>query len=377
MKTIKLNNKKPIPFGEYETVRSATDLATKKFMKPLEPKHSIRGDGFLNYLAKAWENHYSVIVNPTDIWYIVVSELSQEVNKNPKQYEKLFTTTPGEKQLILVLTDDVTKIDPNAVVETLKRCIPINIDPFLATFSTDTIMTRHCLNVAFCEMASPYYSYGTFLCGFPNIEIGGTGDDWANLAHNLQVIRQYFTGRQEAYLRRCFARVQDIIAYTHTTDYDATTFFNKMVKLEKCGSGHQFDMSGWILDFLDRKDFTQPLQLEGLHTQISKMDYFNMETQRTFTMQAGICFFTVREDGFMVPEYNSWRVETTKPNPPAKRNLANNDLVDSMTLTSTPVVPNIRKLQTIWTSEEKDDITRRTAKKTLNTLYGKIGKEAK
>ena len=311
MKTIiQLSDKQPQEIREYAWKDSARTIATRNFLSNV-PSSAYSTLGYLNYLGVAWEYHFGVVLNPTDIWYIILSELTIAVGKAPKDYSHLFTTTPEEKQEIIVLTGDVETIDPQLVINALKKRVPSDMTNFLPEFSTDNDYSRLAMNVAFCDLVSPYYSYSTMLCGIPAICIGGTEIDWVNIQVRLANLLQLFSGSLHEYLLRCQSRVTEIIINAFASGNRGADHFSNMVRLTPCGSGHEFDMNGWIVQFLNRTNPTESVKVGGLPTQTSKMSYKNLETGRTFQLFAGI-FYSTFEQGFMIPRYNSCRLETTK-----------------------------------------------------------------
>jgi hypothetical protein len=331
MKTIiEIDKKTPVEIRDYDWKDSALTIASRKYLSNV-PSSAYSTVGYLNYLGAAWEYHYGVVLNPTDIWYIILCELTSAIGKTPKDYAHLFTTTPEEKQEIVVLTGDVETIDPELVIVALKDLVPSNVDDFLPTFSTDNEFSRLAMNIAFCDLVSPYYNYSTMLCGIPAVCIGGTEIDWVNIQVKLASLLQLFSGSLHEYLLRCQSRVTEIIINAFTNKGNGQDFFSKMVRLTPCGSGHQFEMNGWILHFLNRDNCTESVMVGGMPTQISKMSYKNLDTGRTFQLFAGI-FYSTFEQGFMIPRYNSCRIETTKSEENKKAQVE--DLLDSMTLTS-------------------------------------------
>ena len=263
-------------------------------------------EGYLNYLASAWCNHYSIVLRPDDIWYIILNEPTSIISKTPNEYASLFTTTQDKKQEISVSTDNVETIDPDLVIYELKKYVPSDIDSFIPTFSTSTIMSKLAMNVSFCDMVSPYYSYSTFLCGIPNIRIEGEIDDWKIIVKQLNVLSSLFPDNIKKYLSKCLFEIGNIIEAIITDDVN---YFEKIVKLNPCGSGHEFSMNGWILNFLNRNN-SNSIQLEGLPPHFSNMKYTNLETKRKFILYCGL-FYSKIEDEFLIPEYNAFRIEIT------------------------------------------------------------------
>lgn len=297
MKTIELSNKKPLPLENFSQIN-------KKLLFS-KPENVLICNGYYNYLALAWKNHYGIKIQPDDIWHIILSELTLIISKNPKTFAGLFTNQPDKKQLILVPTQDPEVIRPELIINKLKHLVPIDTDIFLPKFTTTTERITLARHVSFCDIVSPYYSYGMFLCDIPKVIIEGTIQDWELLYKNLLSISKIFTGKTNNYLLRCLKLIEQFINYT--LGINSEDFFKKMVKLERCGSGSQYEMSGWFIDFLYEPK--KKIQLEGLPPQISKMKYKNITTNKDYEMYAGILYCAV-DESWLVPEYNAYVTES-------------------------------------------------------------------
>lgn len=321
MKTLQLSDDKTVPLSDRFRGDQVSRLCGHWDNKRLtrintSPDVFTVHQGFLDYLSLAYRNHYSVVIRPDDIWYMVLAELTLVIKKTPQHFAHLFTTTPDKKQLILVPTGDVTQIDPALVISHLKDCVPADVDLFLPQFSTTTPDSRLAMHVAFCDMASPYYDYATYLCGIPAIRVEGTEEDWAKVAQGFNKLSALFKplgteGKSSLwiYLDRCYKCVKAMIGAVVMDDVHN---LSRIVKVERCGSGSQYEMSGWIMDFCvsNRK-----VQLEGLPSHIASMTYKNLDTGRIFKLFTGLTE-SVLQDGFLIPRYGKYVVEQPTENNP-------------------------------------------------------------
>ena len=229
MNTIELCKNESIPFTEEDKTKAKNSIKYKvkdKYWKFFNSPSNdvVYHEGYLNYLSKAWSNHYSVVMRPDDIWYIILNELTLIIGKDPKTFENLFTTTPGEKQWVIVLTGDPETINPQLVINELKNRVPSEVDKFIPVFTTSTEMSTLAMNVSFCDMVSPYYSYGTLLCGIPSIRIEGTKDDWELIINNLTYLSNLFRGKISDYIKRCKDVVSNIIKASNKNE---SSFFRQ------------------------------------------------------------------------------------------------------------------------------------------------------
>lgn len=314
MKTIELSDKTPFPFNEY--CRDNKSLIARRIAYPYKTVDQLKflgnpdedvvfHEGFIGYLTKAWSRHYSVVLSPDIVWFTILNEITAAVAKKSDKYANLFTTTPGEKQAVIVLTGDPEVIDPAAVVDALKSRVPSNVDDFIPKFSTTTPEITMAMNVAFCDLVSPYYEYFTLCCGFPSIRIEGTEADWTLLMSKIKSLASLFKDSLDHYLHRC---LNCVVAFTCAAANNYAEHFQKMVKLYPCGSGHEVEIDGWILDLFNDTGGSKRVRTERIPPHFANMSYTNLDTNRKFKLYSGM-FYSKIEGSFMVPCFDSVRYE--------------------------------------------------------------------
>ena len=317
---VELCNEIPEQLTDYDKVRKfqtviqpifkkskISKLDDIKWLTPPRTGDTVFHGGYYHYLSTAWKKHYSIVLKPDDIWNIILSELTVEINKNSADYATLFTTTPEAKQTIIVLTGDVESIDPLAVVDALKNRVPSDVNAFLPRFSTTTDANILANSIVFCDMVSPYYNYCTKLCGIPKILILGEQEDWSMLAERICNLTTIFTtGLLNTYLKNC--HITALALYYAICDPKNTAFFKDIFKIRHCGSGSD-EVNGWMLSFL----MNNPKRMgeDRLPSHISSMHYKNLDTDREFDLYSGI-FYSTLDGEFLIPDYHTARVETVK-----------------------------------------------------------------
>lgn len=347
MNTIELSAKTIIPITKTRSGQEHDALSNRCGVEwpnrvELRPDTHVCHSGLLGYLSLVYAYHYSVILRPDDIWFMILAELAPVIAGSAVGHLHLFTTTPGTRHEIIVQTDDVTKIDPEVVVDRLKDCVPARVDDFLPNFSTTTPDARLARYIAFCDLVSPYYSYSTFLCGIPAIKIVGTDEDWTKVWEGLVNLQKLFSGPIHEFLDRATRTVLQMNMAALAGD---SSFFKKMVKIEPCGSGSQYEMSGWILDFCFKTK--QQTQLEGLPPHIACMSYKNLDTGRCFKLFTGLTESRI-QGRFLVPRYGQYVVEVREKAKPEVARAVSDSV--KMKLVSTPVHAQPQKLKG-WTAE--------------------------
>jgi len=245
---------------EYQEFEAVTEL-------------DIKHRNYLDYLSMCWRRHYGVVISPTILWNMVLSNLAFEVNRVPEIYKKYFTDSDEKKEIV---------VDQGGFL--------INSE----LLSTDDEMSTIANNVAFLDMVSPYYNYGMYLCGIPKIKILGTNGDWQSFMFYLGKLTALLP-EAEDYLIGVANRVAEIV--------DNTCDYSNMFSLEKCGSGSQVEVSGWIRDFFIKQPKVP--YLENFVSCISKIDYKNYnDGEKEYRLYAGL-FTSDVDDEYLVPSFNT------------------------------------------------------------------------
>ena len=248
---------------------------------------------FLDYLVLCWQRHYGVVISPTILWNMVLSNLAFEVNRVPDTYRKYFTDSDEKKEI--VVTQGGYLIDPALLIDMVSELIPDdNFRHFFPTFTTNTDLSILANQIAFLDMVSPYYNYGMLLCGIPKVKVIGTQQDWQTLMHHLGKLTGLLEEAND-YLVGVAVRVAEIAE--ETADY------SELFSLQRCGSGSQVEVTGWIRDFfIEQPRVPYP---ENFVSCISKIDYKNYnEGGKEYRLYAGL-FTSEVEDGYLVPAFNT------------------------------------------------------------------------
>jgi hypothetical protein len=227
---------------------------------------------FVSYLTLAYQFHFSVIITPDMIFYTLLSELAEVIKHEPKAFEKLFTSTPGQKQKLVVPTMDPNVLDLEAIVAKLREKLPSDADMFTARFSTTNFDSRLAMNAAFADAMSPYYEYGNTYCGIPRIRVMGTKADWVELEDKIKRWRSLLCAVAPN-LKRWLQSAQETIFDIYTQRSPA--FWNGMFSIDNCSSGHTDVVEGWI-GRIYRKCYSSRRRGELHHS--TGTDFYNFDT---------------------------------------------------------------------------------------------------
>lgn len=258
--------------------------------------------GFVGLIAQAYNRHEKLRIAPHDLWFIFLTELAKIVNENSAACKSLFTTS-DEKIEILVPTDDPTAIDPLAIMAHLERLVPTAFDAFLPELSTATMDVRLAMAATFADMVQSYYSYSTFMCGIPEIEVTGTFEDWKAMVDACGKLGVLFTSVNLPAVVQYIIRVGDIFTTigAHVGGIEPPEDFWKGIFTSKnVGSGSELEISGWITKLFYEKRLNK---LENFLSTYGVIPYKNLETGRHFKAPHGAFAQHRDEKGFIYAGY--------------------------------------------------------------------------
>lgn len=135
-----------------------------------------------------FDQHVPLSLSPAVIWYLIVHEVAQHIKLNADRYADIFTSSPGERQVILVEDHSLRYSEPSdwlgsisLVRDHLRAAVTDRtLGLFLPVFTNSAHEDETALLVAFMDSISPYYEFGwATMCGIPAIELQGEPGDWA------------------------------------------------------------------------------------------------------------------------------------------------------------------------------------------------------
>lgn len=265
-------------------------------VKGFEPVTSFAADirhrNYLEYVGLCWKQHYGIVISPTILWNMILNNLAFEVNEKPDVFRKYFTES-DEKQEIKV-EQGRNLIDVNLLISGVSGKIPADImKDMFPEFTTDSDNAIIANYTAFLDMVSPYYNYSMFCCGIPKVKVLGTEEDWELFSNSCVEIYETIP-EFENYLGGLMMRINDI--------KEGSANFSDFFRLDRCGSGGQVEVKGWITDFfIEQPRVPYP---ENFISCISKIDYHSYNNGKDYRLYAGL-FTSVIDDGYLVPEFDN------------------------------------------------------------------------
>ena len=256
---------------------------------------------YLDYLILCWAGHYAPVITPDYIWYTILCEITQLISKNADKPEirSLFTTQAEGKKEIIVQSNSSYRMPLDVLVNALKPHIPVGIDNFLPRFTTSNENTKMAFHAAFADAVSPYYNYSMLMCGFPKIVIRGELQDYAKLLGALVVLPDELKRLNQTYFDRLSLTLAKI--WVALQEIDNRDFFNSILTMTPCGSGSQYEVSGWFANFfVDKK----PKMSRNFSSHVSRVDYKQLDTNKEYSMFVGLFSSHLTQDNILEPQFN-------------------------------------------------------------------------
>lgn len=255
---------------------------------------------YIEYLTRCWAHHYGVVIEPNHVWYTLLCELAWRVKADPETYRPIFTDSPEKQDVFVPYDGGGFTISLDLLIGELRKVVPTDVDAFFPQFSTNTPRSLTAKYAAFAEMASPYYSYFMYACGFPAIDVQGTLDDWKLMADKWRGwMTAYF-----APISDWVDRVQGVLDHC-VANYESPEWWKGIYSNERCGSGGEVFVAGWFAElFYEKPELPKP---GNFPTCVAAFDYTRVNIHdaanvMNFTMKHGL-FSSVERDGFLVPDF--------------------------------------------------------------------------
>lgn len=275
------------------------DVSPKEYSAVVEntaTDNTIFHKNYMDYLSTCYGSHYGYVISPELIWYMLLCEVSGHIKEFSTEYASLFTETPEKKQRLAVMksSDSPETLDLTSIVDLLKAVVPSDISSFLPTFTTDTPESTFAHNAAFCDAMSPYYDYAMYCCGFPSVTVKGTVEDWQKIIDSIGDISSLLPEMSSDYTTGVQETVQNIINSYSMDAVGAADFFNSIFTLERCGSGGQVEVNGWITKFYMNRPMVK--YTHNYSTHVSHVEYKDLDTDIDYVISTGIFGSTFDEE---------------------------------------------------------------------------------
>lgn len=282
---------------EISTKKSLNQNQQAEFLKFDFPKYkSCYHNGYMEYLMSAWYNDYGIEISPWNIWNVILHQLCQIISNDPEEYRYVFTRSDEQVQIILYDEFDIHKF-----IKEVTNHLPFDINDFLPNFDKRIVPRNYQESIygLFGEMVKNYYCCEILSCSIPKVRILGTKDEWDKIVITLKNIGELFSKNcsKVEYIGQCISTVRDFI-----DNLDNAKYWEKFFYIEKCGSGSQEEIKGYVLKLLLYSDYTTTI-VPGMISRYPFVDKTGIVPIDCFFI-SGIMYSYLDNDGILVPEYH-------------------------------------------------------------------------
>lgn len=217
-----------------------------------------RSHPLLHAVHESFANHLALTLSPDMFWQTIVQGVAQHIGEYPDEHRHLFVKHKGVKSLS-IFRPDLTLSDLPAI----GAATPSIVDCFISRvgaevspayfkalnqgFSTTARAEQVAAAISCMEAFSPYFDYHMYCgCGFPNITLRGTVEDWRTLKTKIVEIEELFALSDDLNLTWWTSKLHQIadqLIAAARGDPDIA-WWKKMYKQVDVYLNYQFN--GWI-----------------------------------------------------------------------------------------------------------------------------------
>jgi hypothetical protein len=215
-------------------------------------------NGFIAAVTAAFAHHYPLALRPQHFWLLVAQGVAVHVDLNAEQVRSQWVHHEGKKTLN-VCCDDFTlgqandwastvsgKPDSFSVqiaANTVAGVAEVLTPPFSGTTGVEDIAQK----IVVMDICKNYFDYKcSTCCGFPEITLEGTLEDWTLLREATQRLLERCAASFKTQWSASLLPLLDRLAAARAGEVDAA-FWNSMCKRGgTTGSGARTWFNGWI-----------------------------------------------------------------------------------------------------------------------------------
>lgn len=171
-----------------EVLSCHLDLAQFEATLPGDTFQVFCPNGFVGTALEAYSSHLGLVLNPDDVWVLILQGISNHINQNVEALRELFVDSES-RQTITVVRNSFRKGDPSndwaGVIDELSAKLATRaklVGQLVCDFTTTTELSRTIGNLTLLNALKGYFSYRLrTLCGVPEYVIEGEVEDWVRI----------------------------------------------------------------------------------------------------------------------------------------------------------------------------------------------------
>ncbi len=217
------------------------------------------GNAFIDAITTAFANHYPLLLKPDHFWLMVVQGVAIHTNKHAEELRSNWVAHEGKKTLTVQRDNFVLGAanDWAGVVAEFEKQIRANtvagaVDMLTPSFSTTTFNETVAAQVAVMDVLQSYFDYRVKTkCGFREITLAGTKEDWQQLAaRSVNLVKTKCLPELAKVWAPALESVYERILATFEGQVDVKFWQSFCKRGGKLGSGGCTWLNGWFNVFL-------------------------------------------------------------------------------------------------------------------------------
>lgn len=167
-------------------------------------EQTFTANNFIGSFLNAYNTHSDVVLNPDNIWLMILLFLSKYIDTHAEILRSKFVTHEGQKSL--VITEYADSIEESLAMEKewdyfyeqIHEQVKNNthegiVDSLKCDFSTTGVVEKIISTSVIMNSFKKYFTYERCImdCGIDNIYFQGTRDDWVKIIKKTENIAKY------------------------------------------------------------------------------------------------------------------------------------------------------------------------------------------
>ncbi|MBI2812302.1 MAG: DUF4419 domain-containing protein [Candidatus Melainabacteria bacterium] len=197
----------------------------------------------------AFAEHRPLVLSPDAIWITILQGLAMHVHVHSEELRHLFVSHTGRKEIKITVDMDPSSPESawDQVISQFADCISVEVDgssSLISDFSTTGVVERLVSQVCLLDVFESYFEYILYTgCGFPEITLTGTEDDWVNLRNKIELLERFEVDFWLPHLRE----IADQFCRAMRGDIDLYHWQNMYKQTERYGPDL---INGWIVKLI-------------------------------------------------------------------------------------------------------------------------------
>ncbi|KAK5096093.1 hypothetical protein LTR70_001503 [Exophiala xenobiotica] len=212
-------------------------------------------NGLVYSIIDAYSQHHHLQLRPEDIWFAILSQISNYINAHAEELRQKFVEHEGQKELkIEYYAADRYSVDFSVFAREMAKLLERNIvdkdfrDWVMPAFSTTTAQDEVIASILMMGSMQKYFTYlCQIVCGIPSVTLMGEKTDYEKILNKLDYLSSLGAEPEQfaALLKPVICRM--IRTFDDPTDPAVVNFWQRILDVD-AGSGFT-TYSGWISAF--------------------------------------------------------------------------------------------------------------------------------